>query len=76
MSRNDYEAHVIESMARMTSYLASKHVPEGKLGGNNPPVSRIATVLSVDKSFGSGQSVFGRCPKIRVFDEIANRFGC
>ena len=30
-SQKDYEEHVIESMAKMTSYLASKHVPELKL---------------------------------------------
>ena len=38
-SHNDYEARVIESMAKMTGYLASKHFPEVKLAGSNPFVS-------------------------------------
>ena len=34
-------------MAKMTSYLASKHVPEGKLAGNNPPVSQSSSQIQV-----------------------------
>ena len=98
-SRKDYEERVIESMAKMTSYLASEHVPEVKLQGSNPPVSQSPSQVQVklpkinlptfdrnvlswqpycqsSKSFGSGQSVIGKCPKIRVFDEIAKGFGC
>ena len=46
-SHNDYEAHVIESMAKMTSYLASKHVPKVKLAGSNPPVSQSSSQVQV-----------------------------
>ena len=46
-SQKDYEEHVIESMAKMTSYLASKHVPEVKLAGSNPPVSQSPSQVQV-----------------------------
>ena len=42
-SHNDYEAHVIESMTKMTGYLASKHVSGVKLAGSNPPVSQSSS---------------------------------
>ena len=46
-SHNDYEMRVIESMAKMTNYLASKHVPEAKLAGSNPPVSQSPSQVQV-----------------------------
>ena len=46
-SHNDYEMRVIESMAKMTNYLASKHVPEAKLAGSNPSVSQSPSQLQV-----------------------------
>ncbi|KAL9985156.1 hypothetical protein ACROYT_G007526 [Oculina patagonica] len=46
-SHNDYEARVIESMAKMTSYLASKHVPEVQLLGSNPPASQSSSQVQV-----------------------------
>jgi hypothetical protein len=57
-SHNDYEARVIESMAKMTSYLASKHVPEVKLLGSNPPVSQSSSQVQV------------KLPKINLPSEI------
>ncbi|KAL9956139.1 hypothetical protein ACROYT_G037574 [Oculina patagonica] len=46
-SHNDYEARVIESMAKMTSFLASKHVPEVQLLGSNPPASQLSSQVQV-----------------------------
>ena len=46
-SHKDYEERVIESMAKMTSYLASKHVPKVKLAGSNPPVSQSPSQVQV-----------------------------
>ena len=46
-SHKDYEERIIESMAKMTSYLASKHVPELKLAGSNPPVSHSPSQVQV-----------------------------
>ena len=46
-SHYEYEARVIESMAKMTSYLASKHVPEVQLLGSNPLVSHSSSQVQV-----------------------------
>ena len=46
-SHNEYEGRVIESMAKMTSYLSSKHLPEVKLAGSNPHVSQSSSQVQV-----------------------------
>ena len=46
-SHNDNEVHVLESMAKMTSYLTSRHVPEVKLAGSKPPISQSSSQVQV-----------------------------
>ena len=45
MSHDDYEARVIESMAKNDKLFGKKHVPEVKLAGSYPPVSQFLMFL-------------------------------
>ena len=75
-SHNDYEAHVIESMAKMTSYLSSKHVPKVKLAGSNPPVSQSSSQGQVKPPKVNLPTFDGKCFELATVLPVDKSFSC
>ncbi|PFX13477.1 hypothetical protein AWC38_SpisGene22432 [Stylophora pistillata] len=72
---NEYEARIIESMAKMTSYFASKHVSEVKLAGNSPPASQSSSQVQVQLP-KINLPAFGTCPKASKVSERQRLKAC
>ncbi|PFX12586.1 hypothetical protein AWC38_SpisGene23429 [Stylophora pistillata] len=68
-SHNEYEARIMESMAKMRCYLASKHVSEVSLAGSSPPASQSSFQVQV-KLPKINLPTFGRCPRTRVCEKF------